>query len=99
MLNYKAEWYGKNILEIGRFEPSSKVCSCCGFVKIDLQLKDRSWQCVTCGSEHDRDHNAAKNILNFAFQNQNLSPTGSGEEDAELSAVVGAMKRQVNQFD
>ena len=84
MLNYKAEWYGKNILEIGRFEPSSKVCSCCGSVKTDLQLKDRRWTCIDCGSEHDRDHNAAKNILNFAFQKQNLSPSGRGKEDVEL---------------
>lgn len=95
MLNYKAEWAGKNILEIGRFEPSSKVCSCCGFVKKDLQLKDRSWKCSNCDSIHDRDHNAAKNILNFAFQKQNLSPSGRGEEGAELSALVGAVKCQV----
>lgn len=84
MLNYKAEWYGKNILTIGRFDPSSKVCSCCGYVKNDLQLKDRKWTCPDCSSTHDRDVNAAKNILNFAFQKQNLSPSGRGEEDMEL---------------
>jgi len=84
MLNYKAEWYGKNILTIGRFEPSSKVCSCCGSINNDLQLKDREWQCSKCQAVHDRDINAAKNILNFAFQKQNLSPSGRGVEDAEL---------------
>jgi len=84
MLNYKAEWYGKNILTIGRFEPSSRVCSCCGFIKKDLQLKDREWLCSKCQTVHDRDINAAKNILNFAFQKQNLSPSGRGVEDVEL---------------
>lgn len=84
MLNYKAEWYGKNILTIGRFEPSSKVCSCCGFVNNDLRLIDRNWQCQSCENNHDRDINAAKNILNFAFQKQNLSPSGRGVEDMEL---------------
>lgn len=84
MLNYKADWYGKNILTIGRFEPSSKVCSCCGFVNNDLKLKHRKWQCPECQTVHDRDINAAKNILNFAFQKQNLSPSGRGGEGVEL---------------
>lgn len=72
MLEYKANWAGKNILTIGRFEPSSKTCSACGYIKQDLTLKDRTWKCV-CGQEHDRDINAAKNIKHFAFCKQNTS--------------------------
>lgn len=72
MLEYKANWAGKNILTIGRFEPSSKTCSACGYIKKDLTLKNRTWKCV-CGQEHDRDVNAAKNIKHFAFCRQNTS--------------------------
>jgi putative transposase len=72
MLLYKTEKEGKNLLFIGRFDPSSKLCSSCGTVKKDLKLSDRNWKCEACKAEHDRDVNAAKNILNFALQRQNL---------------------------
>jgi putative transposase len=71
-LTYKADWYGKTILRIGQFEPSSKICSNCGYHKTDLTLKDRAWVCPDCKTQHDRDINAAINIKNFALQNQNL---------------------------
>ena len=63
LLNYKAEWYGKEIIKIDRFFPSSKTCSSCGNVNHDLKLKDRAWTCE-CGVNHNRDINAAINILN-----------------------------------
>lgn len=69
-LQYKADWYGKNILTIGRFDPSSKICSNCGSIKKDLQLSEREWTCSTCNSTHDRDQNAAKNIKNFGLKNK-----------------------------
>lgn len=69
---YKAEWNGKNVVFIGRFEPSSKTCSCCGYVKKDLTLKDRHWVCPGCGASHDRDVNAAINIRNFGLHPQAL---------------------------
>jgi putative transposase len=69
MLEYKAEWYGKNIIKIGRFEPSSKTCSCCGYVKKELTLEERKWTCPRCSSFLDRDFNAAKNIKSFALKN------------------------------
>jgi putative transposase len=72
MLEYKAEWYGRNIIFIGRFDPSSKICNYCGYYKKDLTLKDRTWVCPDCGTEHDRDINAARNIRDFALQKQNL---------------------------
>ena len=62
-LEYKAGWHGRTYVEIGRFFPSSKRCSCCGFVKEKLPLDVRSWECHECGTTHDRDINAARNIL------------------------------------
>jgi len=70
MLEYKAEWYGKNILYIGRFEPSSKLCSHCGHIAKELGWKDRLWTCQSCGTYHERDINAAKNIKNFGLRNK-----------------------------
>jgi putative transposase len=64
MLRYKAEWYGRDIIEIDRFFPSSKLCSNCGHKNTKLKLSDREWTCSSCGTKHDRDFNAAKNILN-----------------------------------
>ncbi|AYD46876.1 RNA-guided endonuclease TnpB family protein [Arachidicoccus soli] len=68
MLEYKAEWYGKNILYIGRFQPSSKLCSHCGHIFKELSLKDRSWTCQSCGTHHERDENAALNIKTFGLR-------------------------------
>ena len=62
-LAYKANWAGRTYVEIDRFFPSSKRCSCCGFVKDKLLLDVRSWQCPECGTTHDRDLNAARNVL------------------------------------
>jgi putative transposase len=70
MLEYKAEWRGKNIKRIGRFEPSSKICSSCGNIFKELKLSDRVWTCEICGTEHERDQNAAKNIKNFGLNVQ-----------------------------
>ena len=65
-LNYKALWNGKNVLTIGRFEPSSKLCSC-GVKNEDLKLSDRVWTCNSCHATHDRDILAANNIKKFAL--------------------------------
>ena len=67
MLEYKALWRGKRVVKIDRFFPSSKRCSCCGYVAQAMPLDVRNWQCPECKSEHDRDENAAVNILNFAL--------------------------------
>ena len=61
ILKYKCDWYGKNFVQIGRFEPSSKLCSC-GYVNHSLTLKDREWTCPSCNITHDRDILAANNI-------------------------------------
>jgi len=84
-LSYKCEWYGKNLLVIGRFEPSSKMCSC-GEINKDLKLSDRKWTCKKCGLTHDRDILASQNIKRFALKKQNLiTPLPKGEEPVELS--------------
>jgi putative transposase len=66
-IKYKADFYGKKLIQIGRFEPSSKTCSVCGKVNKELQLKDREWTC-SCGACHDRDINASINILKFGME-------------------------------
>lgn len=62
-LEYKATWYGRTLVKIDRFSPSSKTCSACGHVLETLTLDVREWVCSVCGVCHDRDMNAAKNIL------------------------------------
>ena len=65
MLTYKCEWYGKNLIVIDRFAPSSKLCTC-WYKNKDLKLSDREWTCSQCGALHDRDLLASKNIARFA---------------------------------
>ena len=62
MLEYKAQWYGRDVVAIDRFYPSSKTCSECGRIVESLPLNIRDWECE-CGAVHDRDVNAARNIL------------------------------------
>jgi putative transposase len=71
-LEYKVEWYGKTILRIGQFEPSTKICNVCGFHNGKLTLADREWKCPDCNTNHNRDINAAINIKKFALNKQNL---------------------------
>ena len=62
MLKYKAERAGKGYIEVNRFFPSSKTCSCCGVIASKMPLNIRSWKCDNCSTVHDRDINASKNI-------------------------------------
>jgi len=62
MISYKARWYGKEVFQIGRFFPSSKLCSACGHKMTNMDLSIREWDCPSCGTNHDRDLNAARNI-------------------------------------
>ena len=92
-LTYKAEWYGRTIVVIDRFFPSSKTCNNCGYIKEDLSLKDREWECESCRTHIDRDLNASLNILQ-----QGLNMTGLGaksvikQKQVESLALVKAVK-------
>ena len=62
-LAYKSDWYGRTLVEVNRWYPSSKTCSQCQFTFDELRLQQRQWGCPRCGSCHDRDVNAARNLL------------------------------------
>jgi putative transposase len=63
MLKYKAKWYGRELIQIDRFAPTTRTCSGCGVVHGQKELSVREWTCEDCGAEHDRDVNAAINIM------------------------------------
>jgi len=98
MLEYKANWNDKQIVRINRFFPSSKTCNECGWVKTDLTLKDREWVCESCGCEHDRDVNAAKNILT---EGVSLLSSGTGEytdgDDVSRSNTLLSVKSEARE--
>ncbi len=66
MIEYKGELYGCELRRLDRFFPSSKRCSNWGYIKEDMTLNIREWDCPECLAHHDRDINAAKNILKFS---------------------------------
>ena len=86
-IDYKAEWYGKNILRIGRFEPSSKMCEC-GNIYRDLKLSDRVWKCPSCGRTNQRDLLAANNIKKFAFCKNNTVGTTEINACGDMNLVT-----------
>ena len=86
-LKYKGEWYGNNILAIGRYEPSSKLCSNCGYIKHDLNINDRNWICPKCNVNHDRDYNASVNIKAIALKDYNNN-TGSSRNTQKFKPVM-----------
>ena len=81
-LEYKSQWYGRSLVKVGRFFPSSKTCSHCGCVKDHLNLSERSWTCSECGVVHDRDYNASVNI-----KAEGTAVLARGEESSGPSAV------------
>jgi putative transposase len=96
-LEYKSEWMGKTKIEIGRFEPSSKLCNVCGEINHNLTLADREWTCSNCRTHHDRDENAAINIKKFALQDQNLigqCRRNFGVKPVEMSSVEESKKQE-----
>lgn len=91
MLKYKSIWKGKKLEYIGRFEPSSRICSICGIKNDKLKLSDRTWNCLSCNTTHDRDINASKNILSFGLRKSGME---RALEYAELPSLEGALKRK-----
>lgn len=81
-VKYKSKWYGRTFVEIDRFYPSSKRMSCCGYVLDRLSLSERTVVCPECGTVHDRDINAAKNILAAGLAVLASGATGTGIEQS-----------------
>lgn len=101
ILRYKCNWYGKNLVQIGRFEPSTKLCPC-GYKNNELTLADREWTCPICGTHHDRDVLAANNIKRFALSRANLNSfSGSGRlvEPVEMSGILESVKQEENNLN
>ena len=63
MLEYKSRWYGRDLVVVDRFFPSTRLCSACGTLTERMSLNVRAWTCDNCGTAHGRDVNAAKNLL------------------------------------
>ncbi|WP_202224806.1 RNA-guided endonuclease TnpB family protein [Okeania sp. KiyG1] len=76
LLEGKAEKYGRDFRVISRWEATSQTCSCCGFKGGKLELSVREWECLNCGAKHDRDENAAINILVAGGQSETLNGRG-----------------------
>lgn len=95
MLKYKSEWQGKNILEIGRFAPSSKQCNICGVTNNNLKLSDRIWTCEN-GHTLDRDTNASINVKRFAFYKITTTEGISGSNACGDEAIASSAKQEAH---
>ncbi|HTR90897.1 MAG TPA: RNA-guided endonuclease TnpB family protein [Trebonia sp.] len=91
MLEYKAARAGRQLIVTGRFYPSSKTCHACGHLLPELSLSTRAWQCPSCGTRHDRDINAAKNILAAGLA---VTACGADVRHSGTSRVRSAVKQE-----
>jgi putative transposase len=82
-LAYKSDWYGKILVEVDRWYPSSKTCSECRYMLDELRLDERQWVCPKCGTSHDRDVNAARNLLAEGLRQL------AGRDDRDLRVDAG----------
>ena len=90
-LEYKCERYGRQLVVIDRWYPSSKTCSACGHLLAALSLGTRTWQCPSCGTRHDRDINAATNIL---AAGQAVTACGDGVRHPRSSRMQPSAKQE-----
>jgi putative transposase len=90
-LEYKCQWYGRKLVRIDRFFPSSKRCNHCGFVVDQLPLDVREWECPDCRTNHDRDINAGKNILAAGLA---VSVCGASVRPEESKSRKAGAKKQ-----
>ena len=92
-LEYKAEWYGRTLVKIDKWYPSSKRCFDCGHILDSLSLDIRSWTCPECGVHHDRDINAAKNVLAAGLA---VAACGEAVRPGAVKAKPGTPQRSRN---
>ena len=90
-LDYKCRWYGRKLIEIDRWFPSSKRCNSCGHIVEKMPLNIREWQCPNCGISHDRDINASKNILAAGLA---VSVCGATVRPEQSKSVKAGAKKQ-----
>ena len=86
-LEYKAAWHGSTVVAADRFYPSSKTCSTCSEINEDLKFNTRIWTCMSCGSVHDRDLNAAINLARFA-ESSAVAVCGAGSAGAVFEVAL-----------
>ncbi|GAA3156724.1 hypothetical protein GCM10020001_095890 [Nonomuraea salmonea] len=87
MLEYKARWYGRTVVAVDRWFPSSKLCSQCGALRKKMPLNVREWMCA-CGAVHDRDVNAARNVLAAGLA-ESRNACGAGVRPQRESSRTG----------
>ena len=97
MIEYKAKWYGRTVIAVDRWFPSSKTCSKCSHKLDELRLDVRQWTCPKCGREHDRDINAAQNIV--AAGMLQLAPDEPGDLRADGEAVSSPREARTGQIN
>lgn len=96
-LEYKCTWYGRTLIVVDQWFPSSKTCSGCGHKLDVMRLDIRQWTCPKCGKKHDRDINAAQNLLTAAMRQ--LSPREGGDLRVEAAVVNAASEARTGQLN
>jgi putative transposase len=96
MLKYKAAWHNRQVIQIDRWYPSSKTCSSCFHLMSSLDISIREWTCPVCGVHHDRDVNAAKNILRQGLNILSGLGTKSDikQKPKEAPAIAGSVNSE-----
>ena len=97
MLEYKCKWHNRQLIVINRWSPSSKTCNSCGHIMTEWNLGIREWDCPNCGTHHDRDVNAAKNILDEGMKILDTVGTTGSACEVDSSVVEIQYRSTVKQ--